>query len=283
MLPIDREPATLRTRIAAWRESGARVALVPTMGALHDGHAALIRAARAEADRVIVSVFVNPRQFGPNEDFARYPRSEAADSVIAAEAGADLIYAPPVSEMYPPGYATAVSVAGVSEGLCVAGRPGHFDGVATVVTKLLLQAAPDAAWFGEKDYQQWLVVKRLVADLDIPVRLRAVPTVRDADGLALSSRNRFLTQAERAVAPRLAATLQTIAARLSADPGAVAMALDGGRAALTADGFAVEYLEIRDAATLAPCARIDAPARVLAAARLGAVRLIDNWPIERAA
>ncbi len=283
MLPIDREPATLRTRIAAWRESGARVALVPTMGALHDGHAALIRAARAEADRVIVSVFVNPRQFGPNEDFARYPRSEAADSVIAAEAGADLIYAPPVSEMYPPGYATAVSVAGVSEGLCGAGRPGHFDGVATVVTKLLLQAAPDAAWFGEKDYQQWLVVKRLVADLDIPVRLRAVPTVRDADGLALSSRNRFLTQAERAVAPRLAATLQTIAARLSADPGAVAMALDGGRAALTADGFAVEYLEIRDAATLAPCARIDAPARVLAAARLGAVRLIDNWPIERAA
>ena len=247
--------------VAAWRADGARVALVPTMGALHDGHAALIRAARAEAERVVVSIFVNPRQFGPNEDFDRYPRDEAADVTAAARAGADLVYAPAISAMYPSGYATTVSVAGLSEGLCGAQRPGHFDGMATVVTKLFLQAGAESAWFGEKDYQQWLVVRRLVADLDIPVRLRAVPTVREADGLALSSRNRFLSPGERAIAPLLAE----------------------GHAVLTAARFKVEYLEIRDAETLAPCTTCNTPARVLAAVRLGSVRLIDNWPIPTAA
>lgn len=288
-LPVTRDPAALRAVVAAWRAEAARVALVATMGALHNGHAALIHAARAEAERVIVSIFVNPRQFGPSEDFARYPRNEDADIAAAAAAGADLIYAPSLAAMYPPGYASNVSVAGVSEGLCGAQRPGHFDGVATVVTKLLLQAMPDSAFFGEKDYQQWLVVRRLVADLDIPVQLRAVPTVREADGLALSSRNRYLTPAERAIAPRLAAVLREIAERLAAAPKAAApkavapeaitLALADGRAALAAAGLAVEYLELRDAATLAPCPALRAPARLLVAARLGAVRLIDNWPI----
>ncbi|WP_338076494.1 pantoate--beta-alanine ligase [Acidibrevibacterium fodinaquatile] len=178
-----------------------------------------------------------------------------------AKSGADLVYAPAISAMYPSGYATTVSVAGLSEGLCGAQRPGHFDGMATVVTKLFLQAGAESAWFGEKDYQQWLVVRRLVADLDIPVRLRAVPTVREADGLALSSRNRFLSPGERAIAPLLAE----------------------GHAVLTAARFKVEYLEIRDAETLAPCTTCHAPARVLAAVRLGSVRLIDNWPIPTAA
>ena len=185
--------------------------------------------------------------------------------------------------MYPSGYATMVSVAGLSEGLCGAQRPGHFDGMATVVTKLLLQAGAESAWFGEKDYQQWLVVRRLVADLDIPVRLRAVPTVREADGLALSSRNRFLSPGERAIAPRLAAVLHEIATRATATPDAIAPLLAEGHAVLTAAGFKVEYLEIRDAETLAPCTTCHAPARVLAAVRLGSVRLIDNWPIPTAA
>ncbi|WP_114912949.1 pantoate--beta-alanine ligase [Acidibrevibacterium fodinaquatile] len=283
MLPIERSPTGLRAMVAAWRADGARVALVPTMGALHDGHAALIRATRAEAERVVVSIFVNPRQFGPNEDFDRYPPDEAADVTAAARAGADLVYAPAISAMYPSGYATTVSVAGLSEGLCGAQRPGHFDGMATVVTKLLLQAGAGSAWFGEKDYQQWLVVRRLVADLDIPVRLRAVPTVREADGLALSSRNRFLSPGERAIAPRLAVVLHEIATRATATPDAIAPLLAEGHAVLTAAGFKVEYLEIRDAETLAPCTTCRAPARVLAAVRLGSVRLIDNWPIPTAA
>ena len=185
--------------------------------------------------------------------------------------------------MYPSGYATTVSVAGLSEGLCGAQRPGHFDGMATVVTKLFLQAGAESAWFGEKDYQQWLVVRRLVADLDIPVRLRAVPTVREADGLALSSRNRFLSPGERAIAPRLAAVLHEIATRATATPDAIAPLLAEGHAVLTAAGFKVEYLEIRDAETLAPCTTCNTPARVLAAVRLGSVRLIDNWPIPTAA
>lgn len=278
-LVVVREPTTLRAMTAAWRRSGARIALVATMGALHEGHAALIRAARADADRVVVSIFVNPRQFGPNEDFARYPRDEAKDVVFAAAAGADLIYAPAVEAMYPQGYATTVSVAGLTEGLCGAHRPGHFDGMATVVSKLFLQTMPDTTFFGEKDYQQLLIVRRLVADLDIPVDIRAVPTVREADGLALSSRNRFLTPEERVIAPRLAATLQRMAVQLTNAPEVVAAVLAEGCASLEVAGFVVEYLELRDAVTLASCAPGGNPARLLAAARLGATRLIDNWPV----
>lgn len=278
-LPLLREPKTLRATVGAWGRARARTALVATMGALHDGHAALIHAARANADRVIVSIFVNPRQFGPNEDFTRYPRDEAKDVAFAAAAGADLIYAPSVAAMYPQGFATTVSVAGLSEGLCGAHRPGHFDGMATVVSKLFLQTMPDITFFGEKDYQQLRIVQRLVEDLDIPVEVRAVPTRREADGLALSSRNRFLAPEERAIAPCLAATLRHGAARLINAPEAVAAVLAEGRATLAAAGFVVEYLELRDAVTLAPCAPGSNPARLLAAARLGATRLIDNWPV----
>ena len=227
-----------------------------------------------------MSIFVNPLQFGPAEDLASYPRREAADVAAAAQAGAHLVFAPAVAEMYAPGRATTVHVAGLSEGLCGPHRPGHFDGVATVVAKLLLQALPDAALFGEKDYQQLLVIRRLVRDLDIPVRIEGVPTVREPDGLALSSRNAYLSAAERRIAPTLAATLGGIARRLAGDPDAVAQAVADGQTRLRAAGFTgIDYLEVCDAETLAPLARADLPARVLAAVRLGGTRLIDNMPV----
>ncbi|MHA1113172.1 MAG: pantoate--beta-alanine ligase, partial [Alphaproteobacteria bacterium] len=187
-LDIVRTVADLRARVRAWRGAGETVALVPTMGALHDGHLALVGAARAACDRVVATLFVNPTQFGEGEDFESYPRTEADDAAKLATVGTDLLYAPSAAEMYPDGFATNISVSGVAEGLCGAGRPGHFDGVATVVTKLLSQGSPDMAFFGEKDYQQLCVIRRFVRDLDIPVDIRGVPTVREADGLALSSR-----------------------------------------------------------------------------------------------
>jgi len=273
----------LRARTRAWRAGEKSIGLVPTMGALHEGHLSLIRAAKRASDRVIVSIFVNPRQFGPNEDYQRYPRSAEADVAQALEAGAALVFAPSLEEMYPPGYATTVSVAGLSEGLCGARRPGHFDGVATVVTKLLLQALPDVAFFGEKDYQQLQIVKRLVRDLDIPVRIEGVPTVREADGLALSSRNLFLSPEERRVAPALARTLAAMAQRLAVQGARVDAEVMRGLAELRASGIAgVEYLEVRDAQTLAPLPTVDRPARILVAARLGQTRLIDNCPVEPA-
>ena len=207
--------AELRRQVAGWRAEGHRIALVPTMGALHEGHLALVRRARELAARVVVSIFVNPSQFGPNEDFAAYPRRHDADGRMLEETGAHGLYLPPVEAMYPQGFATTVSVAGVSEGLCGEVRPGHFAGVATVVTKLFLQAAPDIAVFGEKDYQQLQVIRRLAADLDIPVEVVGLPTVRDVDGLALSSRNAYLTSAERVMASALPATLAAVAARLA--------------------------------------------------------------------
>lgn len=267
----------LRASIAAWRREGLRIGLVPTMGALHRGHRALMRAARQANDRVVVSIFVNPKQFGPREDFAAYPRPEAADRAVLREEGVDLAFMPPVTAMYPDGFATTVSVAGVSEGLCGAQRPGHFDGVATVVAKLLLQAAPDAAYFGEKDYQQLLVVRHLASDLDIPVEIVGVPTVREPDGLALSSRNVYLSPEERRIAPLLHSTLCEVAA---ADPNARDAMLARGAAKLAAAGFRVEYLELRDAATLQPVSgALPRPARLLAAVHLGRTRLIDNIPV----
>jgi pantoate--beta-alanine ligase len=279
-VPVARSIAGLRQQVAAWRTAGERVGLVPTMGALHAGHLALVAAARAQCRRAIVSIFVNPKQFGPREDFSSYPRPEADDLAKLAAVHADLAFIPVVDEMYPPGFATTISVGGPSEGLCGAHRPGHFDGVATVVAKLLIQAAPDTAYFGEKDYQQLMVVRRMARDLNLPVEIVGVPTVREPDGLALSSRNVYLSAAERAVAPNLHLVMQEAAVEIAhgAPPRPV---LDRAVAALGELGLAVEYLERRDAATLAPLPpdTPTGPARLLAAVQLGRTRLIDNIPV----
>ena len=254
------------------------------MGALHQGHLALARAAQAECEHVVATIFVNPKQFAPGEDLAAYPRREAADLAMLRAAGVGLIFMPATPEVYPPGFATTVRVAGLTDCLCGAHRPGHFDGVATVVTKLLIQSLPDIAYFGEKDYQQLLVVRRLTRDLDIPVRIEGVPTVRERDGLALSSRNAYLSPEERRIAPNLARVLQRIAAALTREPGAVGRETARGLADLGSAGFEVEYLEIRDAGTLAPVtATVAGAARVFAAVHLGRTRLIDNLPVAPAA
>ncbi len=273
---IDRTVADLRRRIAAWRADGETVALVPTMGALHVGHIALAAAARGNANRVVASIFVNPAQFAPGEDFASYPRDEGRDLVLLAEAGTDAVFAPPVPEIYPTGFATTVTVSGPSAGLESDFRPHFFAGVATVVAKLLLAALPDIALFGEKDYQQLLVVRRLVADLGIPTTIIGLPTLRDPDGLALSSRNAYLTPAERAVAPTLHAALQGAAEAIRGGT-APELATSTAREELRRNAFTVDYFALRNAETLAPVAdpRTE-PLRVLAAARLGRTRLIDN-------
>jgi pantoate--beta-alanine ligase len=278
---IARTIADLRRHIAAWRKGDERVGLVPTMGALHQGHMALVRAARVECARVVASVFVNPKQFAPTEDLGSYPRREAADLNMLRSAGVDLVFIPALHEMYPPDFATLVRVSGLTEGLCGAHRAGHFDGVTTVVTKLLIQALPDIAYFGEKDYQQLTVVRRLARDLDIPVLIAGVPTVREADGLALSSRNVYLSAEERRIAPNLARVLRSVAAALAGDPTVVQREIARGSTALQQSGFTVEYLEIREAETLAVTSEVTARSRVFAAVRLGTTRLIDNMPIAR--
>jgi len=278
-LAVVRTVAALRRAVEGWRAGDSRVALVPTMGALHRGHLALVTRARETADRTIATLFVNPTQFAPTEDLARYPRDEAADAQKFADAGSDLLYAPSVDEMYPPGSVTTVDPGPIADRLCGRVRPGHFRGVATVVTKLLLQARPDIACFGEKDFQQLHVIRRLVRDLDIPVRIEPVATVREPDGLALSSRNAYLAPAERIIAPRLHRTLAETAenVRTGAEPRA---AEAHAAAALRARGFSrVDYVEVCDAETLAPLERLDRPARVLGAAWLGTTRLIDNLPL----
>ena len=282
-MEIVRTVADLRKHIALWRKGEVRVGLVPTMGALHQGHMALVEAARAECDRIVASIFVNPKQFAPTEDLGSYPRREAADLEMLRSAGVDLVFIPAVDEMYPPDFATLVRVSGLTEGLCGAHRSGHFDGVTTVVTKLLIQALPDIAYFGEKDYQQLTVVRRLARDLDLPVRIAGVPTVREPDGLALSSRNVYLSAEERRIAPNLARVLRSIAAVLAQDPNAVAQEIAHGSAALQQAGFAVEYLEIREAESLAVTSEVTASSRVFAAVRLGTTRLIDNMPSAPAA
>ena len=253
------------------------VGLVPTMGALHAGHGALVRAAVEAKCAVVASIFVNPLQFAANEDLSRYPRDEAADLALLADAGCDLVWLPDVPTMYPPGNATTVEVAGPALGWEGAQRPGHFRGVATVVARLFGQTRPDLAFFGEKDWQQVQVVTRMVADLVLPVRIVPVPTVRDADDLALSSRNRFLTGEERKLAARLPAVLRACCTQLHADgPEALAAA----RQALEAAGFVVDYLELVDAVTLEPLTEVQTGARLLTAARLGTVRLLDNMAVE---
>jgi pantoate--beta-alanine ligase len=279
-LKVVRTIADLRSLIRGWRAQGDTVALVPTMGALHEGHLSLVRAGRSACRRVVATIFVNPLQFGAQEDLTAYPRDEARDLTLLQEAQADAAFLPAVDEMYPPGRSTNVTVAGVSEGLCGDFRPGHFAGVATVVAKLLLQALPDVALFGEKDYQQLHVIKRMARDLDIPVRIQGEPTVREPDGVALSSRNRYLTPRERAAAPALHRILMRVArqAAKGEDPSRLCAE---GRTELEQLGFApVQYLEVRDAETLAPVRRIDRPARVLVAAYLGRTRLIDNVAVQ---
>jgi pantoate--beta-alanine ligase len=278
---IARTIADLRRHIATWRKGDERVGLVPTMGALHQGHMVLVRAARVECARVVASIFVNPKQFAPTEDLGSYPRREAADLNMLRSAGVDLVFIPALHEMYPPDFATLVQVSGLTEGLCGAHRAGHFDGVTTVVTKLLIQALPDIAYFGEKDYQQLTVVRRLARDLNIPVLIAGVPTVREADGLALSSRNVYLSAEERRIAPNLARVLRSVAAALAGDPTVVQREIARGSAALQQSGFTVEYLEIREAETLAVTSEVTARSRIFAAVRLGTTRLIDNMPIAR--
>jgi len=271
--------AALREHVAKWRRAGDTVALVPTMGALHAGHVALVRAARGQAKRVCATIFVNPTQFAPNEDFASYPRKERADQDLLRAEKTDLLFMPSVEEMYPAGHTTRVRVAAVAQTLEEDFRPSHFDGVATVVAKLLLQALPDVALFGEKDYQQLLVIRRMVRDLDIPVRIEGVPTVREADGLALSSRNAYLTAEERAIAPALHRAITDVASAVARGAAPARETAAAAERLLQAGFQKVDYVAVRDAETLQPVGDGSRPARVLAAAWLGRARLIDNIPV----
>jgi len=278
-LAVARSVAALREAVSAWHRAGESVALVPTMGALHDGHVALVARGKDVATRVVASIFVNPTQFGPNEDFARYPRDEAGDAAKLAAAGCDLLYAPTLAEMYPTGFATRLDAGRIAQGLCGPFRPGHFAGVATVVAKLLMQAQVEFACFGEKDYQQLQVIRQVARDLDVPTRIEGVPTVREADGLALSSRNLYLTPEQRQVAPLLHRVLSEIAA-IAAGGAMLGPPLAKARDALAAAGFTkIDYVEICDAETLQSLTRADRPARAFAAAWLGRTRLIDNVPV----
>ena len=274
---VVRTMKTLDRTTGAYRDAGERLALVPTMGALHPGHLALVRRARRRADRVAVSIFVNPAQFTPTEDFASYPRSFETDVAALRDEGVDLVWAPPRDVMYPEGFATAVNVKGpATVDLEDRFRPHFFGGVATVVAKLFGQCRPDFAMFGEKDYQQLKTVVRLAADLDLKVNVIGVPTVREKDGLALSSRNVYLSPAERAVAPMLYRTLKESAARIAAGEP-IARVMSEGWLAIEAAGFAVDYFEARHADTLRRIETVeDGPLRLLVAARLGKTRLIDN-------
>lgn len=278
-MQILRDLPGLRKEIAELRVTG-RVALVPTMGALHAGHMALIGEARRYAHHVVASIFVNPTQFGPNEDLDAYPRQEEQDAAMLEAHGCALLWAPEVATMYPQGFASSVHVTGVSEGLCGGARPGHFDGVATVVLKLFNQVRPDVALFGEKDYQQLAVIRRMVRDLDLPVDIIGVQTQRDADGLALSSRNAYLTHDDRISARALPRILGETAQAIR-EGAEVAGALEAARAKLSSAGFTqIDYVALCDAQTLKPLLALNHSARLLAAARIGATRLIDNIGID---
>jgi pantoate--beta-alanine ligase len=275
-MKIIRTRADLRAATAAWRQAGESIGVVPTMGALHEGHLSLVTVAKSTADRVIVTLFVNPRQFNNAADLAAYPRTETSDAEKLGPFAVDVLYVPDPDQMYPKGFATTVSVGGLDQGLCGAHRPGHFDGVATVVTKLFIQTDADAAFFGEKDFQQLQIVRTLARDLDLHIRVIGCPTVREADGLALSSRNVRLGSKARADAPGLYRALQAAAARINAgDP--VADVIGAARAAILAAGYTeVEYLELRSEDGLEPLTAPRTPARLLVAAWIGGVRLIDN-------
>jgi len=282
---VSRTAALVRTRkavralVAGWRGKGLTVGLVPTMGALHAGHAALVERAARECDRVVVSVFVNPLQFGPDEDYGRYPRALPADRKLVAAAGASAVYAPSVDEMYPQGFRTHVEVEGLSELYCGRYRPGHFRGVATIVMKLFNQVPADRAYFGEKDFQQVGILERMAEDLDVPTAIVRVPIVRESDGLAMSSRNAYLSPAERGAAPALRKALEAgaqAARKRGARPSTVSFAV---KRALNGTGLKLQYASLADSATLEPARDLRGPRRLLVAAYLGKTRLIDNIPL----
>ena len=278
MTEIVRRVSDLRGMVRAWKAAGSVVGVVPTMGALHDGHLSLVRAAKAECERVIVTIFVNPKQFNNPDDLKKYPRTEAADAALLTSVGVDVIFAPAPEEVYPTGFATTVSVAGVAEPLEGALRPGHFDGMATVVAKLFGMTMADRAYFGQKDWQQLQVVKRLVRDLNMPVWIVGCETVREPDGLAMSSRNVRLA-GSRPQAPALYAAM-TRAARTIRAGGDAAKVLAECEADILAAGFQqIEYIDLRDASSLGQTEEMDRPLRLLAAVWLGGVRLIDNIPV----
>ena len=281
MLKIDvvRSVAALRAVVRPQKRHGKRIGLVPTMGALHQGHLELVKTARRTSDLVIASIFINPLQFNVATDLDAYPRDEATDLNLLAATGTDLVFAPSAGEMYPPGFATQVRVAGLTDHLDGPARPGHFEGVATVVTKLFNQAEPDIACFGEKDFQQLQVIRRFTRDLDLPVEIVGVPTVREPDGLAMSSRNRNLNDAERKIAARLPQILGRALERLARGAPAAPI-LEAARAELLAAGFdRIDYVELCDRETLHPLAAAQPGARLFAAIHLGSTRLIDNWPV----
>ena len=280
-VPVIRSVSPLRAQVKSWRAAGETVALVPTMGALHAGHLELVRLAKARCRRAVVSIFVNPTQFAPHEDFDRYPRDEAGDLAKLAGVGCDLVWSPDRAEMYPEGFATRIAPAGAAEGLESDFRPHFFGGVATVCCKLFTQVAPDIAVFGEKDYQQLAVVRQMVRDLDLPLEIVGLPTVREADGLAMSSRNAYLSPEQRRIAPTIYRVITKVAEAAAPGRRDRRRRRRGQARRSEAAGFKVDYLEVRDAETLkppqpAPCG----PLRVLVAAWLGKTRLIDNVGVE---
>ena len=281
--PIETSLAALRAQTAAWRRAGETIGVVPTMGALHQGHLSLARAARAKCDRVIVTIFVNPKQFDDPDDLKNYPRTEQDDARKLESIGVDLIYVPEPDQIYPDGFATNVSVSGLTDMLCGASRPGHFDGVATVVSKLFLQTSADFAFFGEKDYQQLQIVRRMAADLDIPIEVVGCPTIREEDGLAMSSRNLLLSDRSRVYAPVLAVlaeVMDDLRAQLL-NGAAMSEILEPAQARLLAAGFnEVDYLELRDGGDLSRLDQTKPGARLFAAAWLAGVRLIDNIAVD---
>ena len=275
-MQIIRELDPLRNALDDIRKSGRTIGLVPTMGALHEGHMRLVEVAAEQCDAVVTSIFVNPTQFGEGEDLDAYPRQEAADAALLTAANVDIVWAPALDQIYPDGFATNVSISRVSMGLCGGSRPGHFDGVATIVAKLFNQVRPDAAYFGEKDFQQLAVIRRMARDLDFTHKIVGVPTVRDPDGLAMSSRNAYLTPEQRANAVALPRAMQEAAAAI-ANGGNMGVILEDARARLLSAGFhKVDYFELRNADTLEIMEVFTTPARLLAAAHIGATRLIDN-------
>ncbi|MBB6426293.1 pantoate--beta-alanine ligase [Sphingopyxis sp. JAI128] len=280
-MQIIRDIAMLHRAVTALKQGGKSVALVPTMGALHDGHLSLVRMAKRVADQVIVSIFVNPTQFGPNEDFAAYPRDEARDAALLAQEAVSLVWAPDVGTMYPGGHSTHIEVAELGADYCGAARPGHFDGVATVVAKLFNQVRPDIAIFGEKDWQQLAIIRRMARDLDFAIDILGAPIARDSDGLALSSRNAYLSTQQRRAATAFPDALKAAAKAIAAG-GDVGDALATAEGAIVKGGFdSVDYVALADADSLERLADFRAPARLLAAARIGKTRLIDNYPVGR--
>ncbi len=279
-LPIVRTVVELRERTRSWRAQGKTIGLAPTMGALHDGHLALVRRSLHETERTVVSLFVNPKQFGPGEDLDLYPRDEDTDRALLEKAGAHLLYAPRPEDVYGQGFASKVGIGGLAGVLEGEFRPGFFDGVATVVLKLLNRVQPDVAFFGEKDFQQLLVIKRMVRDLDLPVGVRGVETVREADGLALSSRNAYLGKKDRAIAPALYGTIKTMAEAVSSGADGAEQEAWAVESLLKAGFTSVDYVYLRSAETLGPYGIDGRPGRILAAARLGTTRLIDNVSVQ---